>query len=381
MPRRSKSPRLWLRPARRDASGKLTHSAGYFILDSGRQISVGGSSRHDAEQALAAYITEKHSRAITAGPRNTDKISIADVINIYAADVATKHARPNDTSRRLKRILDFFGAKSLAEINGRMCRDYAKQSSTDAMARRDLEELRAAINHHRSEGLHDRMVSVVLPDRRPPRERWLDRDEAAALLWTAWRRPKCKHVARFVLISLYTGRRSAVVCGASFKREQGRPWIDTRAGFLWPPERAKVTKKRNPPIPLPARLLMHLRSWERQGFRYAVEWGGHAVTRVDKTVSLIALEAKLGHVTPHVLRHTAATWQVQSGTDLFEAGRYLGMTVRTLEGTYAHHRPEHLTGARDAYARMNRQRLTNDTREPMANRKPRKQAEKRGHTR
>jgi integrase len=88
------------------------------------------------------------------------------------------------------------------------------------MARRDLEELRAAINHHRQEGLHDRIVSVVLPSRRPPRERWLDRGEVAKLLWTAWRRPKCKQLARFILFALYTGRRSTVVCDASFRRER-----------------------------------------------------------------------------------------------------------------------------------------------------------------
>jgi integrase len=251
----------------------------------------------------------------------------------------------------LRRVLKFFGGKQLSEVNGALCRAYAKRASTDAMARRDLEDLRAAINHHRREGLCDRIVSIVLPPRRPPRERWLDRDEAAALLWTAWRRPKCKHIAKFALVALYTGRRAAVVCGASFRREPGRSYIDTRRGMLYPPEGAKRTNKRNPPIPLPARLLVHLRAWKRTGQRYVVEWAGGPITRTQ-TVKEIARAAGLGpDVTPHVLRHTAATWQMESGTDMFEAGKYLGMTVRTLETTYAHHQPEHLTGARDAYKR------------------------------
>jgi hypothetical protein len=63
----------------------------------------------------------------------------------------------------------------------------------------------------------------------------------------------------------------------------------------------------------------------------------------------------------------AATWQMQAGTDLFEAARYLGMTTRTLETVYGHHRPQHLSGTRDAYSRMNRQRFANDMREPKAN--------------
>jgi integrase len=351
MPRRAQPPRLWLRPARSDAAGKVTHAATWLILDRGKQIGTSATTADEAERALAKYLGAKHSSRIAHGKRDIDQIPVCDVLNVYIADVATKHANPYATSFRMVRLIDFFDGKTLADVNGRLCRDYAKQSSTDATARRDLEDLRAAINHHRKEGLHDRIVSVVLPPRRPPRERWLTRDEAAALLWTLWRRGKSKHVARFVLVALYTGRRAAVVCGASFKREQGRTWLDTQGGFLWPPERAVVTKKRNPAIPLPGRLLAHLRRWEAQGERYLVPWGNHSVSRVDRPVQYAAAEAGLGHVTPHVLRHSAATWQMMAGTDMWEAGRYLGMTSRTLESTYAHHRPEHLTSARDAYSR------------------------------
>jgi integrase len=361
MPRRAQPPRLWLRPARYDKSGCLTHVEAWFILDHGKQIGTGATNADEAERALSRHLTAKHGAGIAkAGKRDTDQIPIADVLNIYMTDVAPRHSRPPATAFRMSRLLDFFADKTLADINGRLCRDYAKQATTDAMARRDLEDLRAAINHHRREGLHDRMISVVLPASRPPRERWLTRQEAAALLWTLWRRGKSKHVARFVLVALYTGRRASVVCGASFKRQPGRTWLDTRAGFLWPPERARVTKKRNPAIPLPARLLAHLRRWEAEGGRYLVPWGNHSVSRVDRPVQYAALEAGLGHVTPHVLRHTAATWQMQAGTDMWEAGKYLGMTTRTLESTYAHHRPEHLTSARDAYSR-NRQRLPTNT--------------------
>jgi integrase len=351
MPRRARPPRLWLRPARYDTAGKVTHAEAWLILDHGRQIGTSATTADEAERALSRYLTQKHSTRIAHGKRDIDQIPVADVLNVYVTDVAPKHSRPYATALRAERLLNFFDHKTLADINGRLCRDYARQSTTDANARRDLEDLRAAINHHRREGLHDRIVSVVLPPRRPPRERWLTRDEAAALLWALWRRGKSKHVARFVIVALYTGRRASVVCGASFKREKGRTWLDTQKGFLWPPERAVVTKKRNPPIPLPARLLAHLRRWQAQGDRYLVPWGNHSVSRVDRPVQYAAREAGLGHVTPHVLRHTAASWQMQAGTDMWEAGRYLGMTTRTLESTYAHHRPDHLTSARDAYSR------------------------------
>lgn len=382
MPRRAKGPRLWLRPARRDKRGRLTHAPSVFILDGGRQIGTGCVGIEDAEPALETYLAEKRKRSVDSGPRDTSKILVSDVVRLYAEDVAPHHSRPEDTQHRLERVLAFFEGTTLAQINGPLCRRYARQSSTDAMARRDLEELRASINHHRKEGLHDRIVSIVLPERRPARDRWLDRNEAAHLLWTAWRRPKCKHVAKFILIALYTGRRAAVICGASFRREPGRPWVDLRTGMLWPPARGKVTNKRNPPIQLPGKLLVHMRAWARAGQRYVVEWGGHAITRLDKTVKDIAAEAGLdGKVTPHVFRHTAATWQMQAGTDMLEAGRYLGMTVRTLESTYAHHRPEHLAGARDAHHRHRRQRNANGIREPKKNKNARKTPGKRDSAR
>lgn len=370
MPRRAKGPRLWLRSARRDAAGNITHQPRFFILDRGRQRGTGFDTVEQAEQALADYIRKKRRQAADAGPRDLAAIPMGDVIRLYATDVVA--VQPSETLRkaaghRLKRITAFFGRYTLADINGPLCRSYARQSSTDAMARRDLEDLRAAIIHHRKEGLHDRIVSVVLPDRRPARERWLDRNEAARLLWGAWRRPKCKQIAKFILVALYTGRRASVVCSASFEHEEGRPWMDVDRGMLWPPARARITKKRNPPIPISDKLLTHLRAWKRQGFRYVVQWGEHSVVRVDRTVKEIAIDVGLGEdVTPHVLRHTATTWQMQAGTDLLEASRYLGMTVKTLETVYAHHRPEHLSDARDAHHRHRRQRPANNIHEQNA---------------
>lgn len=349
MPRRSKGPRLWLRPARRDRDGKQ-HGAVYVIIDRGRQVSTGFTADESdrAEQALAHYIGQKHQRE--AGPRDPSRVPVADVLAVYLTDVVPGHARPDESRRRIGRIAEFFGDKLLSEINGQVCRAYARAASTDAMARRDLEELRAAINHHMHEGLHDRIVSVVLPPRRPPRERWLDRSEVAKLLRTAWRRPKCKQLARFILFALYTGRRATVVCNASFYREPGHTWVDVDRGLLWPPERAKKTKKRNPPAPIADRLLPHLRRWRDRGQRYVVQWRDGPIVRIDRTMKEVAIAAGLGDdVTPHVLRHTAATWLMQTGTDMMVAGKFLGMTTRTLETTYAHFRPDHLTEAKAAF--------------------------------
>jgi integrase len=352
MSRRSKGVRLWLRPERQNAAGKVIASATWLLLDKRKQVATGcdASDTAGAERFLADYMAHKYQPP--TGRRDPSHVPINDVIALYARDVAAHVADPKTAGRCLSRVLDFFGKMTLADVNGVQCRAYAKHQ-TDTMARKDLEYLRAAINHHRREGLHDRVVSVWMPPTRPPRERWLTRHEAAALLWKAWRGPESKHIARFILASLFTGRRAGVVMGASFHKESGRTWIDTDRGMMWPPERAKVTKKRNPPAPLSPALLIHLRAWKRHQ-RYVIEFRGRPVKNVAITFRKLVREAGIEGASIHTLRHTAVSWMIQSGADALTVGRFVGMSVQTLERVYSHFAPEHLASARDALTRMTR---------------------------
>jgi len=119
--------------------------------------------------------------------------------------------------------------------------------------------------------------------------------------------------------------------------------------FYRRPRGRKETKKRQPPVPLPRKLLAHLRRWKHLGQRYAVEWNGAPVKDVDKAFRRTVADAKLRlAITPHVLRHTAATWLMQAGTDPWQAAEYLGMSQKLLLEHYGHHHPDYLTAPRDA---------------------------------
>ena len=178
-----------------------------------------------------------------------------------------------------------------------------------------------------------------------------------------------QHVARFILVALYTGTRAGAVCGAAIRPTIGRGYVDLERGVFY--RRApgsRETKKRQPAVRLPDRLLAHLRRWERKGFSKAavIEWNGTAVERIHKAFRTAREAAGLGgDVVPHTLRHTAATWLMQNGCDLWEAAGYLGMSVETLEKVYGHHHPGHHEGARRAITY--RDRTGTDKREPKRN--------------
>jgi hypothetical protein len=64
-----------------------------------------------------------------------------------------------------------------------------------------------------------------------------------------------------------------------------------------------------------------------------------------------------GNVTPHTLRHTAATWLMQAGVDKWEAAGFLAMSVEMLDQVYGHHHPDFLRTAAQALSYRRRQSL------------------------
>ena len=141
----------------------------------------------------------------------------------------------------------------------------------------------------------------------------------------------------FILVGLYTGTRSSAICGAAFMPTIGRGHVDLEQGVFY--RRAigrRQTKKRQPPVKLPPRLLAHMRRWQRLGLaRHAVvEWNGKPVESVRKGfAAAVARQASSTEVTPHILRHTCATWLMQKGVNLWDAAGFLGMTVRAARAT------------------------------------------------
>jgi integrase len=376
MPAQRKNARLWLRPTRRDRKRRIIARATYLILDGGKHYPTGcfTGEAERAEQKLAEYIAAKYKTP--RKERELEQIFVADVLSIYADDCAPKQeAARRKFDQRIGRLNDFFGGDVLANINGERCRAYAAWRGNAGGSRRDLEDLRSAINHHADEGFHRSIVRVALPRKGLPRDRWLTREEAAKLIWTCWRhrelqlrhrgpdkglrvpttRYPLRHLARFCLIALYTGTRAGAIASASPSRGEGRSFVDLEGGIFYRlADGATPTKKRQPPAPIPARLLAHMRRWHAKGIikDHFVEWNGSPIASVKTALkTAVRLAGLPGKVTPHTFRHTAATWLMQSGISVWRAAGFLGMSVETLDRVYGHHHPDFLSDAADAIAR------------------------------
>jgi integrase len=376
MPRRAKGPRLYLRRARPSIGRKAV----WLIRDGERDFATGCvASPADqgppeaAQRALADYIANKYQPSRKT--RDIEQIDVADVLSIYLEDCGDRQADRKKFEGRISRLNTFWGGRMLADVSTATCKEYVKARGNSGGARRDLEDLRAAIHHHASENLHRAIVNVWLPPKGAPRDRWLTRAEAARLLWACWRyreiqkrhrgtnegrklptgkRP-LRHLARFILIGIYTGTRAGAIAAASPHRAEGRSFVDLEHGIFYRLAQGKRrTKKRQPPAPIPPRLLAHMRRWERLGLvgGHFVEFNGKPISSVKtafaRAVQLAGLSSEAGKIVPHTLRHTAATWLMQRGVSIWQAGGYLGMSSETLDRVYGHHSPDHLKGAANA---------------------------------
>lgn len=341
MPRPAKPPRLILR--RQPGRGRI-----WVIIDRGKETSTGCSEADfaKAEAKLGAYITGKHTLPSKVGALS--KLAIADIVNIYLIEHApTKPKSLSFIKATAAPIIDWWGDKTLADVNAKACIDYVlwrSKAVSDQTARHDLKTLRAAINYyHANHGPLDAVPIVTLPARTSGRIRWLTRSEMARLLWASRR---YEHVKRLVLIGRYTGTRPGAILSLCWMENTLGGWIDVDAGVIHRRGvREAETKKRKPPAKIHRRLVWFLRKWRERDLANNVaavcHWQGAPIEKLRRSWATVRSHAGLDEeVTPHVLRHTRVTWLLQEGVAIFEVAGSVGMSPETVERVYGHHHPD-----------------------------------------
>ena len=370
MPRRSKGARLWLRKRR----GRPTQ---WVILDHGRELRTGAGENdlQAAENALAQYIANK--RRPQFGDGHPSHVLVADVLADYGENHGPTTRRADLIGGAIIKLVEFFGNKTLSTITSVTCNAYVRWRTQqvnsrakkdgrpikESTARRELVVLGAALRWCWKEGKIDRLIPISLPSQPGPRQRHLNRSEVAALLAGAlgWDREGVghrtkinRHLARFILIALYTGTRHDAILRLRWVPNTDSGWIDLESGVMYRRASGAVDKdKRRPPVPITPRLLLHLRRWRRDTTTHVIEYAGRPINSKERRAWRTARElAGLGaDVTPHVLRHTCATMLLQLGVSVYDVAGVLGASENVIRRTYGHHAHDHLRHAVAAFSR------------------------------
>lgn len=324
----------------------------YYITWTERGRSLRSSTRtkdiKQAERVRAAFVLER-DRQPQAKP---DEVAVLTLLESYY----DRHAKSLPSAERINiainHLSEFYGAATVSAVNARSHERYIaqcrKEGKADGTINRHLGTLRAGLRFGVRSG--DLAVAPHVPALREPpsRPHVLDRRQVAALLHAA-RRLGHDHVATFIRLAAYTGARRSAILQLTWDR------VDFHGGtvdFRLPG--VAHSRKRRAIAGLPLRLLSSLRRQrKRSTCSHVIAYKGKPVASIKRAFRETAKAAKLPHVTPHVLKHTAVSWALRVASPWVVSGM-TATSVRTLQAVYGKHMVEDLKAAAEAMARNSR---------------------------
>lgn len=277
---------------------------------------------------------------------------MGEVLARYADDKAGAVASVGTMAYAIQALAPFWGDLTCDAVKGSTCRLYEKErakprtttiitkggatltrerAAGPSTVRRELGVLQAALNHAHAEGLLIHPITVTLPAAGSPRDRWLTREEVARLIYHAE-----PHIRRFIILSIYTGRRASAVLELIWSR------VDLDAGLIrFRAEGETETNKRRGRSRIPRQLVGHLRRWSSTRGTHVITFRGKPVASVKTGIRRAAERAGIEDVSPHVLKHTAITWAIKNGLHVEDAAEYFDTSPETIRKHYWHHSPHH----------------------------------------
>lgn len=191
----------------------------------------------------------------------------------------------------------------------------------------------------------DEIPQFDLPPPGEPRDRWLRHEEMQRMLdaaGTMRQGARLSRGERFLWLALETAARKTAIIELTWDR------VDFETGVVHydVPGRKRTKKKRAaPPISDALRPVLERAFAERLDQSRTDGLVLDNGAQVWETIQRIAKRAKVEDVSPHVLRHTAATHMARRGVPLWKIAGVLGNTMAMVEKVYAKHAPDGLVDA------------------------------------
>lgn len=244
----------------------------------------------------------------------------------------------NHDIEKIRWLDPFLGDKYLDQISRDLIGDIGERKKVEtsrSTANRYLALIRAVLRMARDDwDWIDKIPTVRLYPEPRKRVRWITREEVAQLL-----KELPPHLVEMTRFSLATGLRQRNVCYLAWDQvdlERGMAWIHA--------DQSKSRKAIAVPLNADAMNVLH----ERQGkhARYVFTFKGEPVARTSTMAWYKALRrAGIDNFRWHDLRHTWASWHVQSGTSLQELQELGGWATFEMVLRYAHLAADHLKSA------------------------------------
>lgn len=300
-----------------------------------------GKRRRYRLDALTPKDAEREARDLilrqTAPPVG---VTVAQVWDAYTAHVEGR--RQADKMRQVgKNILPDFGHLAPSQITTEDCRKYtaarAKLGRKSGTIRTELNSLRIALSWGVKSKLIPAAPALELPSASPPRERYLTRQEAQALVAAAID----PHIRLAILLMLTTAARIGALLELQWRQVDLLGRIIRLAVEDIGPRKGRAT------VPINDTLHAALTEAKRAAISpYVIEYAGRKVGSIKTGFNAAVARSGISHCTPHDLRRTAGRFMVEAGVPIEEVAQYLGHTNPAItRSTYAKFSPDYLRRA------------------------------------
>jgi integrase len=322
-----------------------------FTAPSGERI------RRSAETGDKTEAHEYHDR-LKAEAWRKDKLDEApprtwnDAVVRWCAEQAHKATAEEDKSK-LRWLDRHLGGKPLDAINRDMIERVTRAKQTDgcsnATVNRTLALVRAILRKCAREWQWlDRAPAVRMLKEPTRRVRYLTHEEADRLLADL-----PSHLRDMAAFSLESGLRAANVTGLRWSAVD----LDRKMAWVHPDE-AKARKAI--PVPLNGEAMSILQKQVGKHRDYVFTFKGQPVRQLSTAAWYKALKrAGIENFRWHDLRHTWASWHVQSGTPLHVLQELGGWASYAMVQRYAHLAADHLAPWAERLTRSRLERGTN----------------------
>ncbi|MGN6451441.1 MAG: tyrosine-type recombinase/integrase [Brucella intermedia] len=333
----------------------------------GKRVSARTKDLEQAKGFFSRWLTLAHKGK---GLPGVPKAYVNDLWDVYWKKHVLKEGVNQDAANYAwKNLQPHFGSLTVPEVSQMATDDYVAKRTSGQLGRKvkpqtcakELSYLMACL--HFAASPKQKLIpaaiieAIELPSPGEPRDRWLRTEEIQRLLDAAAecrRGERLSRVERFLWIALETAARKSAIMELTWDRVD----FETMVIDLNVPGRKK-TNKRRAVVPISKALFPVLdRAYKERTGDLVMDNGGAIWAPIQHVVIKSGLAGKRAKVpagtkpkstgiSPHVLRHTAATHMARRGVPLWIIAKVLGNSLAMVEKVYAKHSPDDLRAAVD----------------------------------